>query len=307
MRFAKRAPDFPPDKKVNRMSFSLQAPVDPFEMPHPSGNGTFKISVSRPANTPDGASVPVLFLLDADLLFGLGAEIARLRGALNILRTAMVVGIGYGAEMLEFAKLRTADLTPPLSQAGREAIGNMTSFIGDQDGGADAFLSFIVDTLAPEIGRRYAEASPAEHILMGHSLGGLFTSYALLTRPDAFATFVATSPSLWWDGFAILGHIPAFADRLKQLDRRPRALVAVGGQEQDIPTKVPDGLEMSLADVQTMVTASRMVDAVPEFTAALREAGLADVAHHIFEGEDHGSVVPAAMMRGLRFAVPDPA
>ena len=141
---------------------------------------------------------------------------------------------------------------------------------------------------------------------MGHSLGGLFTSYALLTRPDAFATFVATSPSLWWDGFAILGHIPAFADRLKQLDRRPRALVAVGGQEQDIPTKVPDGLEMSLADVQAMVTASRMVDAVPEFTAALSEAGLADVAHHIFEGEDHGSVVPAAMMCGLRFAVPDP-
>jgi hypothetical protein len=50
-----------------------------------------------------------------------------------------------------------------------------------------------------------------------------------------------------------------------------------------------------------------MVDAVPEFTAALREAGLADVAHYIFDGEDHGSVVPAAIMRGLRFAVPEPA
>lgn len=289
------------------MSFSLQAPVDQFEMPHPSGNGTFKISVSRALNTPEGASVPVLFLLDADLLFGLGAEVARLRGALDTLRTAMVVGIGYGAEMLEFAKLRTADLTPPLSAAGREAIGNMSSFIGDQDGGADAFLNFIVDALAPEIGRRYPDASPTERILMGHSLGGLFTSYALLKRPEAFATFVASSPSLWWDGFAIHGHIPAFADRLAQLDRKPRALIAVGGQEQDMPTSVPPGLEMSLADVRALVTASRMVDAVPEFTAALREAGLTDVTDHIFEGEDHGSVVPSAMMRGLRFAVPDPA
>ena len=289
------------------MSFSLQAPVDQFEMPHPSGNGTFKISVSRALNTPEGASVPVLFLLDADLLFGLGAEVARLRGALDTLRTAMVVGIGYGAEMLEFAKLRTADLTPPLSAAGREAIGNMSSFIGDQDGGADAFLNFIVDALVPEISRRYPDASPTERILMGHSLGGLFTSYALLKRPDAFTTFIASSPSLWWDGFAIHGHIPAFADRLAQLDRKPRALIAVGGQEQDMPTSVPPGLEMSLADVRALVTASRMVDAVPEFTVALREAGLTDVTDHIFEGEDHGSVVPAAMMRGLRFAVPDPA
>ena len=45
----------------------------------------------------------------------------------------------------------------------------------------------------------------------------------------------------------------------------------------------------------------------PNQSGAPREAGLADVAHYIFDGEDHGSVVPAAIMRGLRFAVPEPA
>jgi len=288
------------------MSFSLQAPVDQFELPHPSGNGSFKISVSRVSDVPEGASVPVLYVLDADIGFALAAEVARLRGIMGMLPTAMVVGIGYGVGFPEFAKLRTADLTPPLSDAGRDALGGMTSFIGDQDGGADAFLAFLADTLAPEIGRRYPEASATDRILFGHSLGGLFTAYALLNRPDAFTTFLANSPSLWWDGFAILGHLPAFADKLAKLERQPRVLIGVGGKEQDLPTKVPAGMAMSLAEVQAVVTASRMVDAVPEFTAALADAGLTAVEHVIYADEDHGSVVPAAMMRGLRFAVPEP-
>lgn len=288
------------------MSFSLQAPVDQFELPNPSGNGSFKISVARAAHVPEGASVPVLYVLDADVGFALAAEVARLRGIMGMLPTAMVVGIGYGVDFAEFAKLRTADLTPPLSEAGRAALGSMSSFIGDQDGGADAFLAFLADTLAPEIGRRYPEASATDRILFGHSLGGLFTAYALLNRPDAFTTFLANSPSLWWDGFAILGHLPAFAEKLARLDRQPRVLIGVGGKEQDLPTKVPAGVAMSLAEVQAVVTASRMVDAVPEFAAALADAGLTAVEHVIYTDEDHGSVVPAAMMRGLRFAVPEP-
>lgn len=288
------------------MSFSLQAPVDQFELPHPSGNDSFKISVSRAAHVPEGASVPVLYVLDADVGFALAAEVARLRGIMGMLPTATVVGIGYGVGFAEFAKLRTADLTPPLSAAGRDALGSMSSFIGDQDGGADAFLAFLTDTLAPEIGRRYPEASATDRILFGHSLGGLFTAYALLNRPDAFTTFLINSPSLWWDGFAILGHLPAFAEKLAHIEHRPRVLIGVGGKEQDLPSKVPAGMDMALADVQALVTMSRMVDSVPEFAAALRESGLTDVAHVIYDGEDHGSVIPAAMMRGLCFAVPVP-
>lgn len=288
------------------MSFSVQAPIDQFELPHPRGTGSFKISVSRAAHVAEGAKVPVLFVLDGDMSFALAAEVARLRGTMGMHPTAMVVGIGYGVDFPEFAKLRTADLTPPLSAAGREALGNMAGFFGDEDGGADMFLDFLTDTLTPEIGRRYPEASPTDLALFGHSLGGLFTAYALLTRPGAFATFLANSPSLWWDGFAILSHLPAFAEKLAGLERQPRVLVGVGGKEQELPSKVPAGMDMSLADVQAMVTMSRMVDAVPEFTDALRQAGLIDVSHVIYDGEDHGSVVPAALMRGLRFAVPDP-
>ena len=67
-------------------------------------------------------------------------------------------------------------------------------------------------SLFPEVARRHTgEASTKRSILFGHSLGGLFVAYALLTRPDAFATYLAISPSLWWDGFTVLRHLPAFA------------------------------------------------------------------------------------------------
>lgn len=136
-------------------------------------------------------------------------------------------------------------------------------------------------------------------------LGGLFTTYALLARPDAFATLLPISPSLWWDGFAVLSHLPAFTEKLTTLSRQPRVFVGVGAKEQDLPTKVPPMLNMSLEEVQALVIASRMVDAAEEFAAALRTAGLNEIGYAAFQGEDHGSVLAVALMRGLAFAVPD--
>jgi hypothetical protein len=49
-----------------------------------------------------------------------------------------------------------------------------------------------------------------------------------------------------------------------------------------------------------------MVDAAAEFAESLREAGVPEVGYVSFEGEDHGSVIAAGLMRGLGFAVPQP-
>jgi predicted alpha/beta superfamily hydrolase len=290
------------------MNLAAQAKVEHFDLPHPSGSGSFRISVSRVAGLPEGAKdVPVLYVLDGDTNFGLAAEIARLRGTGGLQPTAMVVGIGYGVvDFMEFAKLRTADLTPPLSEAGKAALGALASVVGDQDGGADAFVNFLADALAPAIAERYPEASATDRSLFGHSLGGLFAVYALLTRPDAFKTFLPASPSLWWDGFAVLGHLPGFKEKLATLARKPRVLISVGGKEQDIPTKVPPGLAVSLEEAQALVAHSRMVDAAVEFAGTLRDAGLSDTVGIVFDGEDHSSVIPAALSRALGFAVPLP-
>lgn len=40
--------------------------------------------------------------------------------------------------------------------------------------------------------------------LFGSSLGGLFTLYALLERPEAFNAYIAVSPAIWWDRAILL-------------------------------------------------------------------------------------------------------
>jgi predicted alpha/beta superfamily hydrolase len=263
-----------------------------------------RISVTLVGSVPPGTNdLPVLYVVDADLMFPLATEIARFRCAGGVGEPLMVVGIGYGsADFGDFARRRTADLTLPLSAAGRDTLGSMTELIGNRDGGAEAFLSFLIDTLRPELTRRHPETALGPHTLFGHSLGGLFTAFALLTRPDAFDAFVSSSPSLWWDGGAIHRLVPAFRGLLKTLARAPAVLVGVGAREQDVPTEVPARLSMTLDEVQTMVRHARMVDGAAEFVGALREGGLADVRHVVFADEDHGSVVPAALMRAVAVA-----
>jgi hypothetical protein len=49
---------------------------------------------------------------------------------------------------------------------------------------------------------------------------------------------------------------------------------------------------------------ARMVDAAADFAESLRKCGLQNVEYVAFQGEDHGSVVPAAIGRGLAYALP---
>ena len=56
---------------------------------------------------------------------------------------------------------------------------------------AEAFLGFLEKELIPDIEKTYRTAQP--RILMGKSLSGLFTIYALLARPTAFTAYVGCS------------------------------------------------------------------------------------------------------------------
>jgi hypothetical protein len=286
------------------MEFSVRASLEQFKLTHPNGAGHLRISVAAPSAEPRDAEVPVLYVVDGDFVFGMAAEIMRAVSSVAGFPACYVVGIGYDAAYLDFLKMRTADLTPPIGDEALEAMGALgTALGGDRNGGADAFLGFLVDTLKPEIAARYPQTSGGEQILFGHSLGGLFAAHALLTRPDTFSAFIASSPSLWWDGFSIFQKLPAFRERLRALSRQPRVFVDVGGKEQDPPKSVPEGLGVTLEEAQAQIRASRMVDAAREFADALSEAGVADLRHIAFAEEDHVSVTPGAILHGMRFAL----
>ena len=70
---------------------------------------------------------------------------------------------------------------------------------GSASGHADLFLNFIVDELIPGVEAEYR--TQPFRVLAGHSYGGLFTTYAMLSpRRNVFNGYVAADPSLWWDG-----------------------------------------------------------------------------------------------------------
>jgi predicted alpha/beta superfamily hydrolase len=65
-------------------------------------------------------------------------------------------------------------------------------------GGADRFLDFLNDELIPFMETEF-RVSPQDRTIVGISYGGLFSSYALISRPTLFQKLIIISPSLWWD------------------------------------------------------------------------------------------------------------
>lgn len=84
-------------------------------------------------------------------------------------------------------------------------------------GNADVFLKFIDEELITYINNNYR--TTGYDILTGHSLGGLFTITALLTRPDIFDAYIAISPSLWWNDFLTEKMVPAFFNDNEEIDK----------------------------------------------------------------------------------------
>jgi predicted alpha/beta superfamily hydrolase len=63
-------------------------------------------------------------------------------------------------------------------------------------GGANKFIAFLKNELIPYINKKYP--TTGENSLFGHSYGGLFTMYVLLTEPKLFNTYFCSDPSFWW-------------------------------------------------------------------------------------------------------------
>ena len=63
-------------------------------------------------------------------------------------------------------------------------------------GGADPFLDYIEQEMIPLVESKYRTSD--FRILVGHSLGGLFSLHALHSRPGFFTAHFALSPPLHW-------------------------------------------------------------------------------------------------------------
>jgi hypothetical protein len=112
----------------------------------------------------------------------------------------IIVGLGYAGDKPDNDRLRMDDLLP-MSLQSNLGIGGL--------GQAEEYLHMIETVAIPLMEKDY-RADPKFRVLMGTSAGGLFTLYALFTKPQLFQGYVAAAPfvaQLWQyeDDFARSG------------------------------------------------------------------------------------------------------
>ena len=259
--------------------------AEAYDLWSPEVGDTFRVFVGHCG----AGSRATVVVTDGNGLFGLTVDTIRLMQIFALLPSITVVGVGYpGARTVDDTlDIRSRDLTPT----------HWVAFPGS--GGAGRFASFIRLTLFDWIRQRFPTALETP-VYFGHSLGGLFGTWALLDSSPVFRHFILSSPSLYWDGYTVF-------DREAEWSAPPpdfelRAFFGIGALETDEGRRLeardlPDGHRFKPPG-----THLDMVDDLLRFTERFRARRhpRLDVTVEVYPDEYHATVPALVLAHGLR-------
>lgn len=264
---------------------------------------TYRVWVRTPDGDPPADGWRVLLVIDGNHVFPLAAAIAPLLAAPGQ-GSMMVVGVGYPTDdAASPMALRTRDLTPEAPVSAIRRFPGSPPPRQEDYGGAAPFREFLAGELRPAIGAGYG-AHASDWTLYGHSLGGLFVLDTLFGAPASYKRFVAASPSIWWNGRAVLAGEHGFSVRMARGAAAPDVMLSVGGLEEEPPTTSPSP-EITLHELAALTSEARMVRNARELAERLSTSyarGGARFSFRVFESEDHMSVLPASVGAAFVFA-----
>ncbi|SFV00400.1 alpha/beta hydrolase-fold protein [Pseudoduganella namucuonensis] len=215
------------------------------------------IQVLLPENYKPGSEekYEVLYLLDGDSNLKSIAAIQQFAQSESYMPPIIIVAV--------FNTNRDRDFLPT------NVAGNAAS------GGADKFLSFFKSELIPYINKSYP--TNGSNILFGHSFGGVFSMYALLTEPQLFNSYLAVDPSFWWDG-----------NYMNKLAADKLSVSLQSGKSLFITGREGDGLKQM---------------GIPIMDSVLKSKAPKDLNWKIaaYPDETHGSVRLKSVYDGLKF------
>jgi predicted alpha/beta superfamily hydrolase len=241
----------------------LDGEVTELSLDSPETGTTYEVRVFVPASWDGATPLNVVVAHDGDQWFEWTAWTAQelsLEGAID---PPLVAAVGYG----EGENLRLRDDTPPSEHE-------------DGGGGVEDFHAFLADTLLPALDAGWpTAATPASRVLVGHSLGGLSTGWALLTGAP-FGGFVALSPSFYW------GHTMIFDQEADQrasgVPLEARVYLAAGASERwGLPA---------------------LTLAMGEQLDGRGDPGLS-VSYELLDGSSHPETYPPGVEAGLRYTL----
>ncbi|OGU55184.1 MAG: hypothetical protein A2V66_00510 [Ignavibacteria bacterium RBG_13_36_8] len=155
------------------------------------------------------AKYPVAYLVDGSAHFHYTTGMVRALASANKIPQMIVIGI--------LNMDRYSDFTPyPISYF-------------PNSGNSEKFTRFIKEELFPFVEKYYRTES--HRVLIGYSLGGLYSIYTSIYHPELFNSYIAGSPALLHIDSLIT---VSFSERLKLYPSVPRSLFfTIGGRESD--------------------------------------------------------------------------
>jgi uncharacterized protein len=240
----------------------------------------YHMYVSLPASYSinDTVHYPVLYVLDGKYSFNLFHTTRQIMDMGKEIEHVIIVAIGDDSKTYnEWLTNRHADFTPSHNAQNDSLFTKLLQLPAGslRSGGADLFLKFLKHDLIPHINKKYKTNS--DNSIYGHSLGGLFAGYCLLTDPYLFSRYSINSPSFWWNPQEIDSLIKQFTQA--PLNRKTDIFISAGSLEGN----------MMIAPV------NRFKEAI----AASNNKNIA-ISSQVFENETHLSVVPACNSRTLK-------
>ena len=245
-----------------------------------SNNKDYELYIQLPQSYKDTKTVyPLIIVSDSRFGFPITNGAMALMGN-NVVKEAIVVGVSY-AKGEDRTISRTRDYTPTYSP---DEPNGHSSAARKASGHAKEYVAFLAEQVIPLLKKNYRVDSNNE-IFVGHSFGGLLGAYILVNRPELFDHYIIGSPSLWYDDKVIFRMEETYAKNNKSL--KTHAMIYADDNDGSLNNK-------------------NMADDVLAFEKTLRSrnyAGL-NLEVEIIKGENHHSVFPGLVSRGLMAAIP---
>ena len=200
---------------------------------------------------------PTLYIIDGAENFFIATAIVNFLSRSQQIPRMIVVGIPNVN--------RNRDLSPSKLQGS------------SAPGGGDNFLNFFEEELIPYIDKSYRTSN--YRVFFGHSLGGMFANYTILTRPELFNAFISASPYLMYDNEYILKVAESKIDNLSNYDRQ--LFITLGNEP---------AYQASLDKFTSLLS---------DKTNTLRWN------YQIFNDEDHNSIPVISLLKGLKYIYSD--
>lgn len=218
-----------------------------------------RLFIASPRQPAPAQGWPVVYLLDGNAAFDFLTQ-----DHLDLAQGLVLVGVGYDTDRQFARERRTLDFTAP--DGPGDGIRPDPVHPGRMAGGAAQFLDRLTGPIRQAV-EQDLTIDPARRTLWGHSFGGLFALYTLLSNPNCFARFAAISPSIWWDERLIR----RIAENAAKMITPPPLLVALGDREKRSGSEgpPPDGPAPAtmnfLADLQRHPGLNSEIHVLPGF------------------------------------------